>query len=607
MISVNNVAKFSILILLSYIFAGSCANTSAPPMGGPKDTIPPRILRVMPDSGMVGFPVKGGSITLTFDEYTILKEEQKNIFLSPPQLKRPLSKIRGKSITISFAEPLDSAKTYTLNFGRSIQDNNEGNQFYEYVYPFSTGKVLDTMMVSGRVSLADNLMPAKNMIIAFYDNKPDSAIYTQLPSAIAKSDIFGYFTVRNLKHTQYAVYAFEDVNLNYKYDPENERIAFLDTLYTPVKPLVSNMPELTFVGEKDTLAAMSRPADLELYMFKEDNERQFIKDSKREQHRMAFLTFSASYPIIDSIEIAGLKESSFRKETNIRRDSLLLWITDTTIIAPDSLKIKITYHKTDSAGVLSPFTENIVLAPPRKPQENKEEQEVLQRSSKDKKRKDLLEFKVDSDPALFEQNGFSLVFEAPLSDLNRDSISLIYKAPRGDMGKMEYQVIYDSLWSRIVNIKPVGRLLPGYQYSLDIPAFAIKDIYKRTNDSIINTVSLPSDEKLSKLTLDIKGTKGNYIVELTNITRDKVFRSFRISNDTILEFPYLAKGKYSIKITEDLNNNGVIDTGNLKKRQQPEKVRLYSLADGNTIINIPESVELLQLVNIDEIFNPVKK
>lgn len=607
MISVNKVAKFSILVLLTYIFAGSCANTSTPPMGGPKDTIPPILLRVMPDSGMVGFPVKGGSITLTFDEYAILKEEQKNIFLSPPQLKRPLTKIRGKSITVSFPEPLDSAKTYTLNFGRSIQDNNEGNQFYEYVYPFSTGMVLDTMMVSGTVSLADNLMPAKNMIIAFYDNLPDSAIYTILPSAIARSDIFGYFTVRNLKNTQYAVYAFEDVNLNYKYDPENERIAFLDTLYTPVKPLVKNMPELVFVGEKDTLAAMSRPAELELYVFKEDNERQFIKESKREQHRMAFLTFSAAYPIIDSIEIVGLKETSYRKETNIRRDSLVLWVTDTTITAPDSLKINITYHKTDSAGVLSPSTENIVLAPPRKSQEKKEEQENLQRFPKDKKRKDLLEFKVDTDPALFEQNGFSLIFEAPLSEFKKDSISVIYKAPRGDTGKMEYKVISDSLWSRIVNIKPVGRLLPGYQYSLDIPAFALKDIYKRTNDSIVNTVSLPSDEKLSKLTLDIKGARGNYIVELTNITRDKIFRSYRISSDTILEFPYLSKGKYSIKITEDLNNNGVIDTGNLKKRQQPEKVRLYSLADGNTIITIPESVELLQLVSIDEIFNPVKK
>ncbi|MDD2584613.1 MAG: hypothetical protein PHE99_06710, partial [Bacteroidales bacterium] len=92
-------------------------------------------------------------------------------------------------------------------------------------------------------------------------------------------------------------------------------------------------------------------------------------------------------------------------------------------------------------------------------------------------------------------------------------------------------------------------------------------------------------------------------VELTNITRDKIFRSYKIDRDTILEFPYLKADKYSVKVIEDINSNGLIDTGNLKRKKQPEKVRLFALPDGKTIITIPESVELVQDIDLRTIFN----
>ena len=93
-----------------------------------------------------------------------------------------------------------------------------------------------------------------------------------------------------------------------------------------------------------------------------------------------------------------------------------------------------------------------------------------------------------------------------------------------------------------------------------------------------------------------------YIVDLLNEKRDKVLRSYRIDKDCTLPFPYLKAGKYSIRIIEDVNGNGIVDTGNLLAHKQPEKVRFYKLADGTFLIDIPEMTELDQEINIEELF-----
>jgi len=612
---VNSLVKIVILIVFIYTIIGSCANTSTPPLGGPKDTIPPVLLNVYPDSGKVNFAINKGIIELKFNEYVVLKEEQQNVFLSPPLDKKLETKIRGKSIIVSFPMTLDSAITYSLNFGRAIVDNNEGNIFPTYVYPFSTGAVLDTMYTSGTVYQAETLLPAQDVIVAFYENLSDTAIYKIKPSAISKTDKFGYFVVRNIKQIPYKVYAFKDNNYNNKYDPENESVAFLDTLFIPTKVLSTNLEELKFVKEKDTLAALDRPTQLGLYLFTENNEKQFIRESKRLQPRMTFVKFSASYPHIISLKFDNIDSSSIKTEFNIKRDSMVMWITDTLLTIPDSLKFNIEYLKTDSLDLLVPDTVkfSLVAPKPKKETDNKDKLEKDNRFDKSServrsmmkknKRANLLEFKIEANPTLFEQNGFSLIFEAPLAKFIKDSVNIIYTSPKGDIGKIEYEIFTDSLWSRLINIKPKERILKGYEYSLEILPSALTDIYKNTNDSTTSKVSLPQDESLSKLILNINGGTGSYIVELTNITRDKIFRSYKINSNTTLEFPYLQKGKYSVIIIEDLNGNGIIDTGNLKRKKQPEKVRLFALPDGNTIITIPESVELVQDIDLKTIFN----
>ena len=79
-------------------------------------------------------------------------------------------------------------------------------------------------------------------------------------------------------------------------------------------------------------------------------------------------------------------------------------------------------------------------------------------------------------------------------------------------------------------------------------------------------------------------------------------RSYIIDKDCTLPFPYLKAGKYSIRITEDVNRNGIVDTGILLEKKQPEKVLFYKLEDGTFLIDIPEMTELEQNIDVAEMF-----
>lgn len=145
-------------------------------------------------------------------------------------------------------------------------------------------------------------------------------------------------------------------------------------------------------------------------------------------------------------------------------------------------------------------------------------------------------------------------------------------------------------------------LLPGYEYFLKVPHRKFKDINGFYNDSSEVKVTLPNDDKLSSMSLVLSNVSNKYIVDLLNEKRDKVLRSYIIEKGCTLPFPYLKAGKYSIRITEDVNRNGIVDTGILLERKQPEKVLFYKLEDGTFLIDIPEMTELEQNIDVGEMF-----
>lgn len=581
------------LILGSVMFSHSCANTTTPPSGGPKDTIPPVIVKLDPMDGSINVPTRKTKLELTFNEYVVVKDP-KSLYLSPPLEKAPKFKIQNKSVVVFFESDLDSNKTYALDLTNAIADNNEGNMYPGFTLVFSTGDKIDSMMVTGTVQDCNTLQPIKGATVMLYKDHADSAIFLKRPDAAIKTDDWGYFCLRNIQDTVYRMYAIIDENNNNIYEAETEKVAFIDTLVRPLMKVNDSLPELAKYDMKDTVHCLARKSEYELNIFREKPSKQLIVNKERIGERTAYITFMAPYAQIDSIWMRGVPREKLITQFNLEQDSLEIWVNDPRK-QPDTLFLFVNYMKTDTLGVLNPFTEEIKLVKPR----------TLpgKTSRKDIKKEDTTAvFTIDAKPENVEQYGFVMEFKYPVVEAAFDSLGFRFINPRQQESKGEYTVTQDSLNLRKYVVRPKTKLLPGYEYFLKVPHRKFKDINGFYNDSSEVKVTLPNDDKLSSMILKLSNVKNKYIVDLLDEKRTNVLRTYIIDSDQELLFPYLKKGKYSIRITEDLNRNGLVDTGILLEHKQPEKVRFYKLEDGTFLIDIPEMVEVEQNIDIEALF-----
>lgn len=582
------------IILGTMIFSHSCANTSTPPSGGPKDTIPPIITEIYPAIGAVNIPVAKTKLVIGFNEYVVVKDA-KSLFLSPPLEKAPKYKLKGKNVVIMFESDLDSNKTYTLDVTNAIADNNEGNKFPGFTLVFSTGSKIDSMVVTGVVQDCNNLQPIKGATVMLYKDHADSAIFQKRPDAAVKTDEWGFFCLRNIQDTVYRLYAIIDENNNNKYDPDAEKVAFIDTLIRPVMMVSDSLPELIKYEMTDTVNCLARKQEYELNIFREKPSQQMIVNKERVGDRTAYLTFMAPYAQVDSLWIKGVPQENIITQFNTLRDSLEIWVNDPKP-QPDTFFVSVNYMKTDTLGMLNSFTEEIKLVNPNR-------KTIGKSSRKDIKHEDTTAvITIDAKPETIEQYGFVFEFKYPVVESAFDSLTFKYLNPKQEETISTYTVEQDSLNIRKYIVRPTSKMLPGYEYFLKVPHRKFKDINGFYNDSSEVKVKLPNDDKLSTMNLVMTNVNNKYIVDLLNEKRNSVLRSYIIDSDQTLVFPYLKTGKYSIRITEDLNRNGIVDTGILLEHKQPEKVRFYKLQDGTFLIDIPEMTELEQNIDIMEMF-----
>lgn len=581
-------------ILGSIMFAPSCANTTTPPSGGPKDTIPPLITEVYPALNQINVPRSKTKLEIKFNEYVVVKDP-KSLYLSPPLEKAPKFKIKGKGVVVYFENDLDSNKTYTLDVTNAIADNNEGNMFPGFTMVFSTGDRIDSMMVTGTVQDCNTLKPIMGATVMLYKDHADSALFLHRPDAAVKTDEWGFFCMRNIQDTVYRMYAVIDDNNNNMYEAENEKVAFIDSLIRPTMMVADSLPELMKFDMKDTLNCLSRKTEFSLNIFREKPTKQMIVNKERVGERTAYITFMAPYAQIDSIWIKGVPQEKLITQFNIVQDSLEIWVNDPAI-QPDTLLLNVKYMKTDTLGMLNSFTEEVKLTKPKSLLVGKS-------AKKDIKKEDTTcVFKLEANPELVEQYGFTMEFKYPVVKEAFDSLILRSVNPRQQESIGKYNVIQDTLNLRKYTIMPTEKFQAGWEYFLKVPHRKFTDINGFYNDSTEVKVSLPTDDKLSSISLVLSNVSKKYIIDLLNEKKDKVIRTFIIDKDQTLLFPYIKAGKYSIRFTEDVNRNGVVDTGNLLEHKQPEKVLFYTLADGNNLIDIPEMTELEQMIDVGEMF-----
>ena len=581
-------------VLGPLLFAPSCANTTESPTGGKKDTIPPYITDIIPLPGTTGVPVKGATITFTFNEYVVVKEPR-NIFLSPPQVKAPKHRLRGKNLIVYFEDALDSNTTYTLTFTDAIADNNEGNKFPGYTYVFSTGSRVDSMMVTGTVEDCNTLNPVKGATVLLYRDLADSAVFLHRPYAAVKTDDWGFFALPFIADTAYRLYAIRDENNNNIYDPDTETVGFVSDTIRPVMVANDTIKEMLKYDMKDTLSCLERKSEYEILLFREKPSKQHIVKKVRTADRAGYITFMAPNAWIDSLWIKGYKPDRTITQFNILNDSLEVWLNDRGP-APDTLKLMVNYRKTDSLGRLKPVLEQINLLYP----EGKSKSANRGRRREIRHEDTICVMKLTADPKTVEQVGYDLLFDYPIINEKFDSLIFRYVNPRQKEFTGDFSVERDSLNLRHYSIMPKEKLLPGYDYFLKVPQGAFRDINGFYCDSAEVKVTLPKDEKLGSIECEMVGVDRKVIVELLDEKCTKVQRRYIITKDCTLKFPYLNKGKYCLRLTEDKNENSFVDTGSVLEKRQPERVVFYKL-NGDKYIEVLESAEMVQTVNVGEL------
>ena len=581
------------ICLSPLFFVHSCANTTEPPTGGDKDTIPPFIVDIRPLPGATSVPVNGFSVVFYFDEYVNIKNSQ-NIFLSPPLSRKPLSKIKGKSLVVSFEEDLLPNTTYTLNLTGAIADNNEGNMFPGYTYVFSTGEKIDSMYLTGVVQDCNTLKPVKDATVLLYKDHSDSAVFLNRPYAAARTDDWGFFSISFIQDTTYRLYAIKDAAGNNIYDPEADLVAFVEGEAVPVGKVNDTIYELLKFDMKDTLECLARKSAYELDLFREKPSKQYIRDYKRISEYAAYVTFNAPDVWIDTMWVKGYGPDKLITQFNILQDSLELWVNDRRP-APDTLHLFVNYRKTDSTGVMKPSLEHIRL-----PFEGARSRKRY-RSWKDIKHEDTIcVFNGIASPERFEQDGISLEFKNPLISARFDSVRFRYVNPKQKEFTGNFTIERDTLNLRRYIIRPGVKLQKGFEYFLNIPERTFRDLTGYYSDSLQIKLSLPSDEDLSTLRLYMSGVDRKLIVDLMDARKGIVIRSFIIDSDRVLLFPFLETGIYNIRITEDGNRNSFVDTGSLLEHRQPERVTMYKL-NGEKDIIIPKAAEIDQHIDLQQL------
>lgn len=552
------------LFLLALIY--SCANIGTP-NGGPYDETPPRFVSSTPVPNQTNY--KGKNIEILFDELVQLDKPSENVIITPPQMEMPIVRAAGKKVVVELMDTLKENTTYTIDFTNSISDNNEKNVFENFSFAFSTGDVIDTLEVSGVLLNASNLEPMPGITIGLHSNLEDSA-FVKLPfDRTSRTNDKGEFTIRNIAPGKYRIYALNDVNRDYKFDQPGEDIAFLDSIIIPTSELLSRQDtvwkdSLTIDTIRTVAFTHYLPDDIELRLFKEKFQRQYMLKPERPEENRFSLRFNSeldSIPVPVPLNFKPEKEEWYLTQETEEGRGVMYWLTDSSVWNQDTLAIEVTYPKSDSLNILRPQTDTLQLF-------------MRKRSAPKKKKKkdepDPIEFLgmvVDAPGSMDLFDTVSVTFTEPVMDLKKELFYLDQKIDT-TWTPVEFELFPDSL--NALNYFILRPWKYGEEYRLAIDSASIYSIYDKWNNGFSSEFKIKTQDQYGNLYIPIVGVDTTAYVELLN-SSDVPVRKVPVKDGGAL-FWDLKPDKYYVRLVLDLNNNGRWDTGNYAEKRQPEEV-----------------------------------
>lgn len=575
---------------------GACASMGRP-TGGDYDIEPPVYVKSNPAIGATG--INRNHITIDFNENVQVEDVMNKVVVSPAQKNIPQITANGHRVSVELRDTMQPGTTYTIDFSDAISDLNEKNVLDGFAIDFSTGDSIDSLRLSGMVFEARTLEPAQGVLVGVYSNLTDTTITTLPLERIAKTNQLGQFTVRGLKPGDYHIFAINDINRDYHWD-RSEDVAFYDVTVSPTAETTTVTDTLTAADGSDSIVSVSRtkylPNDILLTWFNEGYTPQYLKDYTRPDRRRLFVKFSAPSDTLPEIRLLNGVDSGqpidrwARLNATATLDSLEYFITDTAVVAQDTMMIEMRYLRTDTLDQLSWGTDTLRVLFKGAREEKRQKEEAEKKAAERRKKAEKKGENIDSIEAAEAAKLTFVKVSAP-----GGATQEIYKPLFIDVDQpldtiiqsgLRMMVLNDTIWDTIpapplVPVDSFGLLkyqldmkwTPGTKYKYVADSASIIGAYNQWNSTFTHEFSTRKLEDYSALYFNVTGVTDSAVVEVLDKS-DKPVDEAPLKGG-VAEFPYMQPGTYYARLYIDRNGNGKWDTGSLLDSVQPEEVYYY--------------------------------
>lgn len=587
--------KNLLLCLLALLLTAACASIGNPD-GGRFDETPPRVVGSSPADGAVN--VSKRKVQILFDEYIKLEKASEKVVISPPQIEPANVRADGKRVKVDFYDSLRANTTYTIDFSDAIEDNNEGNPMGQYTFSFSTGDVIDTMQVSGRVLNAADLEPIKGIMVGLYpaDSTWNDTLFRTRPFLrVSRTNGEGRFTIKGVKDGAYRVRALEDKDGDFVFSQKNERVAFDTTVY-----VTGSFPDVRMdTVWRDSLWYDSirvvpythyTPDDVLLLAFLEDGqERHLLKTAYPEPTSFTFY-FTAPSDSTPRIKGLNFDERCLVADASLKNDTVTFWVTDTALIhRQDTLSMILSYMETDTLGQLVVTNDTLDLSPKttyaKIAAERSKQIEAWEKDRERRQKKAKKPLPYEENP--YERTWLEAGFKPSGSLAPNQNVRYLAKEPilEVDTTKIHFYVKKDTDWLPAPFLfMPEERSAqsymlyaewePGQKYRFVMDTAAVVSVLEHESKSVRQEFHVRAVEEYGSIFIHVISPDTGVVVQLLS-KNDKVEAQQRTDKEGNADFFFMKPGEYYMRCYVDANGNGQWDTGDYASGLQPERVYYF--------------------------------
>lgn len=587
--------KNLLLCLLALLLTAACASIGNPD-GGRFDETPPRVVGSSPADGAVN--VSKRKVQILFDEYIKLEKASEKVVISPPQIEPANVRADGKRVKVDFYDSLRANTTYTIDFSDAIEDNNEGNPMGQYTFSFSTGDVIDTMQVSGRVLNAADLEPIKGIMVGLYpaDSTWNDTLFRTRPFLrVSRTNGEGRFTIKGVKDGAYRVRALDDKDGDFVFSQKNERVAFDTAVY-----VTGSFPDVRMdTVWRDSLWYDSirvvpythyTPDDVLLLAFLEDGqERHLLKTVYPEPTSFTFY-FTAPSDSTPRIKGLNFDERCLVADASLKNDTVTFWVTDTALIhRQDTLSMILSYMETDTLGQLVVTNDTLDLSPKttyaKIAAERSKQIEAWEKDRERRQKKAKKPLPYEENP--YERTWLEAGFKPSGSLAPNQNVRYLAKEPilEVDTTKIHFYVKKDTDWLPAPFLfMPEERSAksymlyaewePGQKYRFVMDTAAVVSVLEHESKSVRQEFHVRAVEEYGSIFIHVISPDTGVVVQLLS-KNDKVEAQQRTDKDGNADFFFMKPGEYYMRCYVDANGNGQWDTGDYASGLQPERVYYF--------------------------------